>query len=1549
MDTNVLGSDRTLHPLALLRRTPQNTYELVMRWIIGGRNGENDLPHPGDSFEVVITIRRNGATIRPDGTIDPAGARHPIEVRPRLRAMIDPPRRTVNVPNAPPRRIAERPTHPVNCALNIDSELPAGEGFGVCHLLGETHPARVAWRASRVLEKGLAEASRSLRAEGVGLAAFDDSSLRALARSLAQALARGRLRADTIPTMMAQQVQHLARMQMEIGFKALEGATHPWTLFGAQHTGSARWQLAALLTRTFTNPAVMAEVEGAVVPPTSTREQLRLRALQGGTLVDFWCPDGAQPANCADDDRGRHFPASELIGTGLTFGAFTREQVESWIEGVDPGDVDAVTIEVHHRPGARAPAANDEALGDVPRDLFTADDQAFEPGSYPISARAVRRALDTGTGTPITRPRRVSINYDLIQSNAGEIAEEPKGLAKTVTHPTGDGRVEILIEGAPSLTVFGFNVYGMWNMDATRPFFDNPQLQPTLAQLQPWLISRRYSYALDLAGAFPTPNGMHDALRRALDAPPWEPVLVHPEKITDEAPDKPANLAKELPLNDRGASAVWGIDLRNGMRSDLDAPPPHRPHVRWDPRAPTHVAWTVEQDRSGAPVASPQAYRFWVTAVDCFEQESEPVPVTANDSDAGQSAASFIFVPRRRAPLLPPPGVQGGDPTVEYTAANGQLTVKWGTPFLNEVGRKTGDELGHTPQRARKADVVCNVLLFRRPLRKRVDAEVHLFGTRQYPPPLDLPQWVRAIDALDKDGWSIAKDVVTVQPPAGNEEAWSATYNLAHGERGFEYLAAIVASIKPDRRVFWAPDAIAAGGKGRRVSVLGTDGKFKFEIISETPTTSDVSHSRPLAVPNLEAARGPKLVSERLLRAKPVLPPPGILRDAVLMKLLDREVEGDPSPLPPWADTGVRLTSGRATTLRTALARVDGLANILASDVGDLAAVETSPLLADARLLLAADFKNETDRPSADDQRRQHASIGFRGLEDVTIEYTPFAAGDAVATDEAEAVRLRVFGVRVPVDAESAKAYASARFTATRIAGRDSYRVEYDEARYGEVVTAVRVHGQPALVRLDVEGRTPVFATVEAVRATSPGRAEIDLHLQDTAQLPNEASLSLFVAQPLVEREIRDLKAVSQHRFLLPIGGGYKEVFCWWFCGVSAQERLSGNSWGRTPRVFRELKSSVQPPVPRQFEIYPPWEDDHALVPVANFRAWLPSDVNGDTAARSLPRLLVTWAPIDDDDAGIAIERNEYAVGTGRGRMKIFASEWAAIRAVDELADGKRIPSGVVPLLAQKWLLGQIVDIDGPAPEPDYHIPPARRVPRDGLLQVNVPGSTAAVAAAQRAAFIDYYRRRGNPNDAMDGQFAYEYRIRSVVDLGPEYPWRYLMSAPTAWSERAIPQTRPITVRNAGRKDLDVRRATPRVRFELRTTETKHQDQEAALAAITYEYRVQARRRLDFTLRSDPNATSQPAWRLVGEPVRLRPGQTVMITDDALDRTGPETPLELLYELVVNQFALSGNEEWSLRQQKADGGGSLHAERITLRKPASIEQEVDCVVALEVR
>ena len=168
-----------------------------------------------------------------------------------------------------------------------------------------------------------------------------------------------------------------------------------------------------------------------------------------------------------------------------------------------------------------------------------------------------------------------------------------------------------------------------------------------------------------------------------------------PTSVVDRLSEKPGVLAASTldaapahddfqPLPNPGSQrqALFGFDLRRGMGRDVVGQLRH-----WDPVASVNLEWTPVQDRDGHAVAAPQRYRFWVTAVDAFEQESAPVPVRTDDPDVG-GAANYLFSPLLRAPLLPPPGPETSS-VFALSRIDNKLRMQFESPLVNSVGRSS--------------------------------------------------------------------------------------------------------------------------------------------------------------------------------------------------------------------------------------------------------------------------------------------------------------------------------------------------------------------------------------------------------------------------------------------------------------------------------------------------------------------------------------------------------------------------------------------------------------------------------------------------------------------------------------------------------------------------------------------------------------------------------------------------------------------------------------------------------------------------------------------
>lgn len=1602
----------SLRVVALLHQKPaSDRYEFRIRWMMGDADR---MPRDDEYFHVRVYLSSGAGGVKryldASGTFGQAGGPATfIRVEPMLLAMIDPPRTEV-FPDAASSeavwRVGYKPTVPVTPPAPTKSKLDPGEGFGVVHLLKGMSPARSQFRAESLLRNAMNSllASPQLSSLSGQLSGFADEPGAAAAAKLAEAIVRGghtpsRIRKN-LPTLyrdlLAKTRTHLADAPDRVRAAGILDLAHP--------DPSVRWSYAALASVALSDRALIRSLDQEVVPSQQSRQQLRLRSLSGGTLIDFWCAtDGAaRPCDTADDAlRGKQYPASHLLGTGLALGDFSQADIQGWDDSI-------IVVEVEQANPA-PPRGFDPGRGEVNTD----HDVPLDPGSAVIFRDDVQNAvtLPERSSLPPPAPRSAQVSYEMRQTSGGPKApDDQQGESDDrPSFQTGEGRVEIHItpgiatppEWDPTrgTSVCGFNVYGMWMTPQTAPFFAEGSPAPTLDQLKPWRITRRYSFERDLRNTFPNiQNAEHPGMTRALADPPWDPILMRPSEVRDMHEE---GQGQALPTAlQENVEVVWNFDLRTGMNSGAQNPPPSP--VGWDPQGKVNTAWSPQQNRDGSGSGpQPQGYRFWVTAVDFFEQESAPVAVEAFDGDlpAPSGIARYIFRPVRRTPPLPPPApdnaVQGL--SLSYDSAASLLRASWETPFENQVA---GFDTSKPPARLDPRWLLAHAVIVRRRLRNPVGASPALdnAGFAANVPPLPRPL-AFALESAVKAGYEYFTSQSDLQ---SIQLQWGSQFPLEPEDRGYEYMALVSFTVSPVGQPFWAPDVLvdpAAPSSGRSyirlIKLDDTTYKPDPTRISETPRAGAAAISGVAPVPNNERPRAVTIGSLEPFRlALPVPSPPGVRRDSTLLHLLTNPIKRDGVPLPPaiWGEgTDAPITFGQQVMIEQALRRVPDW-NLLKPALTD---VEHDPRLHDARVILCREFggaASTTPGPGPTDPAKQHITLGFRGLQELNWSYTPFQVTKA-RTDEAETVRFRVYSVRVPTSSPAARLYQTAEARGRLIhsgPGRAAYELTVDDPNVPGIDT-IMLFEQPAVVRIEgADGVALRYATVGAV-STGNGARVVELGAESVevspGALPQQAVLRFYAAQPLVEREIDDasLMITRQYTTFVPVGGGNDEVFGWWISGVSAQGKEAGytvdTSAGTPRRVawLRRFGPTIEPATPRGVLVQPPTNrHQHILLPSKPEEArWMPAGASQDDAYFN-PRLILAWEPTEKDVL-IAVQREAQRVDA----RKEFTSDalditpWMAIRNIENAPEGELLDAVWIDKIAGGWLAGSTAGIEPEGVEGDpqklVHIdllPWDQGLPGDSgaktlTFLVLSDGKTVGSvqwAPKQFATLIDYFRdnrdaTRPMPRELMDVNARYRYRLVAYLDLSrdpasPPLPpaWRYLRSQPTGWSEFVLPATTPIVVNiDAASQAPDYAFATPSVRFDIQATPIAPAllDEEHA-----WLYRIVMQRQIHSCIVSTKGTTGQMGWQTVGKPLTLSPHTTGFIEDHALERDRPDEPLSLSYRISVLQFCRDpdGSERLIRSHEPGPVGGAsgsfFELSEVTLPKPSDAAHDLQWVIPI---
>ena len=1568
-----------INVVAVVKRISDSQFACVIRWLLGDNE---DLPNADDVFDVTLTVQSG----------DHSNTAATAEVRPRLYAMVDAPRaaRPVATPGGGNAQwlAAIQPAAPVN-PHDADSGTLAGKPVGVYHLLAETDPSRVEWRAASLVHLSSMNRSATFALSVAEAPGDTERSARAFASNL---LASG-VRPRHLKKAMFAAREALARHAAALS--AGEPSTAPALLQLPDADPSEQFIHAARVMHTLADSTVLAKLDDTLSGPQQTRQHIRLRALHGGEMIDYWAdPVSGSPA-INEQDRGKRYPAAELLGSGISI-PLPAGDVDSWI-----ANTASLMIQVSQRP--RNPANTPDApLGGTAPGNAPKPRTQFATGQWTFTFDMLKRAKLMGSSTPPPKPAGATINYAMNQSNAGASGNvQFSGSSGPVLgYGTGDGKVEIYIaepvQPENRKSVAAFNVYGMWEgPPETKPYFDDESAMPKPADLKPWLISRRYSYDRDLKEAFPDIGGMrHPKLLEALANPPWQPVLQRPDRMSDKSDGGDATLPNLSPRR----TAVFAFDLRKGMRNAQGAPPDV--FSPWDLSSPVDATWTPSRRRDGSPLpvgsSLPQRYRFWVTSVDAFEQESDPVPVATADADAGAAGPHYFFYPVRRSPLLGSPG--GNDPsasTLAYDGASRQLTVTFETAWENQVAG-SGDPA--QPVRVDKTTLDATVILWRRRLvGKTATTSVTPVTPPSTIPP--LPQWVDAHRKLIADGWVFFTALTAAAPAAG--DTWQArSVALAPADSGWEYVAGTGFTVKQNAAGFWAPTVLTADASGGRLAMLNalqpaakatatisggavtaiavadggsgyvdappvtiqggggtgataaatvsggkvtaiavTSGGTGYTAVpevtvaavyqpgaarvNETPGASDVAVSTPLAVPNPAPPRAPVFAGDpQACGALPILAPPGVRRDLVLLRLLTQGFSRNGQHLNPtvWSGTQVTMTAGQQAMCDSAIARTRVSGQLLVP--GD-----TSPETIALKNRLAAGFQTTSGPDTA---LRQHLTLGFRGVLDCSWTYTALQAQPQ--DDAAEAVRMRIYSIRVPADPGLAASFATAAATGTLVSP-GTYQIQLtkgDPDGWNTICDAQpgadAKLGQSTLVCITANPATDIRVFGNLVRVTDAGgirQVQVRLRPADAAAvLPANATLQFFAGQALTEYAINDFEHVSSYRAFLPVGGGYDETFAWWLTGISAQGRLSLRDQAQF--VSRDFPTTIEPQVPGSFQVAVPTNfQEHLLDPTdSKVRHWIPTDLQTLPAAEFSPRLVLTWVPYTADDIFVTVERDErqIAIAPPRALLRLEVSPWAAIVEIEAAAENQDLEIADLEAIQSNWLLGRPVEIEG-AHALSEHIGTNRGLSgRNGLKQMHSEEIQPDGTHPLRAGFVDYYGRNGDSASLMDANWEFRYRLRSYVDLGVDADpnWRFLRSMPTDLTSFTRPETPPLTVTNdppAATPNADLHAPLVRLRFFPPGTSPvgsgpvtpSMQPSFANLAEsdTPWEYRVVARRRLDVPIPTTGGAID-PVWIDVGKPLALTTDPQEIV-DDEVDRGWPGHAPVFRYRVIVQQFKVGSD------------------------------------------
>ncbi len=1502
-----------------------------------------------------------------------------------LDVMLDPPREVQAVKGQNGRffrRVATKPTNPSDGDNDLEwvkqtverhgdvglkRQLKAGKGFTVRHLLLEADENKNRKDTRAIIGSAINSGEKSLRKlRGGDTLKLSNKTVDGLLDGLTDLLVRSGARpqefAEEIArvhkglVMRARDANNLA-VKTDDFVKELSNDAPMVRRLGLESAESLAevYSAIALIMTFWTDDAFLKSVERTSFDPDQVRRQLKLKALQGGSMIDFWSQEPAFNPTTDEGLRGELYPAYKMLGLGINI---TDVPASTIAELTDTTTNSFIQIKTRAASGAYGTATT----------LLLPND--------------IERANKSGMAFSPTVPRAAELNFDLVRSDP-PTNTHPDGKprindAQEPGFKTGNGAVEVHITpahprylqrdkagqivegGAKVATETAFNIYAVWQgAEGMDEYFLDTSKVPPLDKLRPYLVTRRYSYQRDLHGAFPDIGGSpHPALERILNTPPWEAILRRPEKVKDfndyqvdtensrseeSAPDVPDDL-----YGGADGPTIFSFDLRRGL--DAQNTPPSGLINAWDPRAETDYLWSPIKYRGQSDnMDRPQAYRFFVTSVDSFDVESNAMPVKAKDLDTGAAGDEYLFLPTYRTQVGAPDNLSL---VFDPAATDKKLTLSWTMEAQpEEYGLRATLKAFEANGHALKATVR---FFKRRIVGSNVQDDV--IALREQETAGDI-YWRGVTGDLLKRGWEPmpGKDIVVDQKAVGG--ATTVDLDLEYADLGYEYTAGVSIAIPDKAKAFWS-----AAAERRRMFYLERDQNSDENIVKQSeiidaPAASTVAMSDVITVPNADLPRGPIAGTplETMAFAKAVIPLPGIQRDPILARIATMPNSEDEKTLTksrsggpfmparirtPWLDTGYVLNEGQTASAEGALRRtLDSLRTVLGDrdlDIGDDILHEPRRLLARSFLRFAENAQNPNVDINLSPEVGLHPSIGFRGILRLQWGYIPHIRSTPMQ-GEAEATAFDIFQAIVPNGEDETRVQARSVLP-LEMAPKDS--------------AAVTDHGYAVSVSLDAGSeseQTRLLARLQSGTQPICGlfkpSDEDEMLPFDVTQVSLSGSILNISATPMngslgsgsgtvflffavaVTHIVADGLDVPgseteaiPHSVLLPVPGGESEFGFWYIVPRSGANRRGTHD--RRIMVMRELADTIEPSAPDRVDLFPPLDRERVSLNPNNqvHKDFLPSAIDTPEDARSNPRLVLTWAPAEDDNLRVVIYRQEERIDQEDDRQQLRGlndyiqfENIEAIRSLPE--DGILDPALLVALSKPEtgWLSGAQVETAPNAKTPDtpFVAAEASLSAHDGL-EIDIDNGMAG--------FIDYRQTEANSLDAMDGNFRYRYQVQfarplphSAGKARPENAPSYLFSPVTAWTDWMVPEAPPIKASYALLSvEATPEAFNPEVEFQFEVGPSKAlaqilRNRDALEDELDWAYRVVIRRRLSVLSPAEEGTKTVLALKEVGMPLTINPktpNEVFRVTDTRIERNYEDEELSLHYEIFIQQFAL---------------------------------------------
>lgn len=1583
-----------LNCIGILREKPNQKFEFLVRWFIDEIKEDSKdtyLPNPEGKFYLTVRTRNSKEYIKADGTVDkiPVGGLLELpEITPLNYLMIAPPKSGV-------------PEKPVDFNSNPENDEKAG--IGIYHILADSNHSKY----SRLM-KDKTHRALSINGHLKSNVLFSEISVNTFADNLIDYIIFHQIKPRELQAIFVKEFQKIEKSSFVNSFTSqfddlpslftfhlIENYKLKKALNESELKNVLRsaWNNAFVLSQLLKDITFLKEINDLKEKRENLKAQLSILIGQGVDIIDYWCNPLISQSNRVENDCGKQYPLAEALGLGTTIGHIDKTVIKNWR---DSGD--EILISVEYVPPTKASLLkskvydwknlHDESLLEELPNLKSQLNIITNKGS-----NSLENVFNFKTSCMPDKPKSSEIEYDLNLKRIKTEFENDQDLEDKIKYSenleisTGDGRVTFkttkpdekyfpvvrpdgTITEEKSSIITGVNIYSIWEPESSSSllskYFIDPNTNPTLDELKPWLVSRRYSFSKDIKPYFLASN---QNINKLQSNPPKSPSfqkaseISNTEKIinvTDDGRVLYELMPKAKSEDGNGNICIYHLNIREGLKNEFI---PELP-LTWD-KFPIETDWQPNKWRNGLSKNKPQGYRFWATSVDVFGQESEPIPIISKETS--NSAPTKLFYFKFRSCLQPAPSNTTEKQdfiTSGFDETTNRIKVKWESPFIGSLGNSVEIQQTKPPlvdlskkERIKKSNIVANVLYIRKPhnseSRDIPDNDLDNFINgfiASLPTQLNNDKWKIGLKEIFKhnSNWSSFKSFVNLSNNNPNE-VWEHKLILQNIDKGFDYKILINFEIVDTEKQFW----LNSDDKRNLYIVEQLDSNvnsayeyYQVKEIQETPSISNLAFTDSLHVANKFAPRQLSIQQENFNFAKPILGIQGINRDLVLSNILttpsiinEVEIDGklEKAVVFETNEQDILCTHSQNIMLDSALYRCNVNPKFNLTDTKNILRNEFSNL---NKKIFAEKSKSSEERyfiftSESNKNIISNDLIGFRGLKHFKIRYNSIFSNFQSFKEESEATKFHIFQTRLRLN-NNFDFSVSFRAVNFKISNNSKFeKVKFEPLvkpeEYNVPITiAIKYTTGYVLAKIK-----PIETPVSKVSNEYVVEIlEILYKERETSGSP--ISLSFILSNQILEKEIKiSENLIYEEDLFIPVGGGSKELIIWSIMTSSSLGIFSKNIESKC-QIFQ---SSILPPTPNNVfvaQINTVEEKEKYKLDSRLHKKWLPNELqNLNDNLQRFPRNFIKWDIEDSltDDIYLAIEREFRDEDSNRLKLlSEFKNDWELALKIEKLAliDDKN-PHGLL-LLAwlsntsnsslYNWLFeSSEIKIPGEMASQinigKFFVGPESKLsdPKLPLLSGLIPDGLSP----SKVMFIDYFYDNVKLFDAMDTFRSYNYRLSSYIDIDPgdkfgiDSKQKYLYSKPSEWSGWVRPTYPEIKIVEVlPQREVPNDLLTPQVEFNFILNEISLlKSQNFVPKKLFYQIIIKREIRNSIsTLIDNPNRTS---YIEVGEMLRIptKPSQNIpyRITDNNLERENIQSEMILNYKVEVSVIAIDSSDK----------------------------------------